>query len=220
MPLPMKVVAKIVLWAVMGAALLRGAVLIYGFIKDAAVDAPSDLPKVWEWFSLFPQEAIALLVIALGAGALATHDSWWPALKRFAGVRDQHQSLTRVTRTAYDAIQSIKTLPTSLGGNDVLRLGTLATLRRRAPYSLEMVTLVLDAVPMHLPGRADDKITVEDLSVTTGHLVTYVFDTAENKRHEISVAGRTYIVTLLESKKLDTPNHSNPIEWVFGITEK
>ena len=124
------------------------------------------------------------------------------------------------TRTAFDSIQSIKTLPTSLGGNDVLRLGTLATLRRGAPYSLGMITLELDTVAMRYPSRADGKIAVEDLTVTKGSRATYVFDAAENKRHEISVAGRTYIVTLLESKRLDTPGVNKPIEWVFGITEK
>ena len=125
-----------------------------------------------------------------------------------------------VMRTAFDETQSINILPSSLGGKHLLRLRNLATLRLGAPYSLEMVTLRQDATPTRLPDIENESITVEDLTITKGSATEYTYDIIKNKRHEIAVAGRAYIVTLLEARKLNTPHIANPIEYVFGITEK
>jgi hypothetical protein len=73
---------------------------------------------------------------------------------------------------------------------------------------------------MRLPDHKNEHIAVEGFTITKGSATAYTFDTAKNRRHEIAVAGRTYVVTLLEAKELDTPHVANPIEYVFGITEK
>ena len=151
---------------------------------------------------------------------LAVLSAVWLVLLGGAAVRYQSPQHTVVTRTAFDETQSIKVLPPSLGGNHVLKLGNLATLRLHAPYSLGMTTLVLDAAPITLPDHRDETMAIEGLAITKGSRTAYTFDTTKNKRHEINVAGRTYIVTLMESKRLDVPGVGNPIEYVFGITEK
>jgi hypothetical protein len=84
MPLHIRVAAKIVLWTVVAAALLRGAVDLYGMVKDLR-DAQGDIPKVWGWLGLLTPETIVLLSIALGASAVATIDGWWPVLRGWAG---------------------------------------------------------------------------------------------------------------------------------------
>jgi hypothetical protein len=84
MPFHIKLAAKIVLWTVFAAALLLAAVRLYGFVRDV-IDAKGDIPKVWGWLSVLSPETIVLLAIALGAGAIATFDSWWPALRQLAG---------------------------------------------------------------------------------------------------------------------------------------
>jgi hypothetical protein len=168
---------------------------------------------------------LAWLCVGVGAATIVygfyrIRQEVWEWLLERARASDRHHSAIRVTRTAFDEAQSISTLPSSLGGKHFLRLGNMATLRLGAPYSLEVVTLRLDATPMRLPDRKDESIAVEDFTITKGSAIEYTFDTTKNKRHEITVVGRTYIVTLLESRKLDTPNFAKPIEWVFGITEK
>lgn len=126
----------------------------------------------------------------------------------------------RASRIAFDDVQSVKNLPAFLGGNDLLRLGNLATLKLGVPYSLEMVTMVLDATPIRLPGSSDEAVEIDGVTLTLGSKAQFVFDVKQNQRHEITVAGRTYLVTLLETKKLDIANVGAPYEFVFGITEK
>jgi hypothetical protein len=79
---------------------------------------------------------------------------------------------------------------------------------------MKSVTLMLDTVPMdisvqHIPG-----VEVQDAK-TYSHAATtpYSFDVDQNKRQEITVADRTFIVTLLGVK-------ANPIEYVFGVSDK
>jgi len=47
----------------------------------------------------------------------------------------------------------------------------------------------------------------------------YLFDVDQNKRREITVAGRMFLVTLLEVRRLSMAA-VDPIEYVFGISEK
>jgi hypothetical protein len=112
-------------------------------------------------------------------------------------------------------------LPPSLGGVDYLNLDNIARLRLYVPYSKEYVTLLLDIIPTDLPSRSGSGISVEGAQIYNQSLgVPYVFDKGTQKRHEITVAGRTFVVTLLQIKQLDVPNVAKPLEYVFGISEK
>jgi hypothetical protein len=83
-----------------------------------------------------------------------------------------------------------------------------------------MVTLILNLVPLQLPDQHNDKISIEGMTFSASPLGSrYVFDMVHNRR-EISVSGRTFIVTLLEINKLSVPNVAAPLEYVFGISEK
>jgi hypothetical protein len=136
---------------------------------------------------------IALVGMAIFGGGFVGCAIWY--FYQPAPLAKPASSGATAIRTAFDETQSIKVLPSSLGGNEVLRLGNLATLRRSVPYSLGMVTLELDVAPMRLPGYRD---SVGDVTIIKGSGSKYTFDTMKNKRHEIAVGGRTYIVTLLE----------------------
>jgi hypothetical protein len=124
---------------------------------------------------------------------------------------------TIVTRPAFKSIQAID----NLGTNDTLHLDDLATLTLFAPYSLMSVTLIFDVTAIHLPNTQIGPYLFKDR-----HFLPhdphdeYLFDIDVNKRREFAVKGRTFIVTLLHTKKLDTPNYANPIEWEFGISEQ
>jgi len=199
---------------------------LYGSVDalDAArfVALVESMPAVY--LQLLPEtrwdNPFVLTITEAGSEYLRRHASTAATHPRNPKGGIESSSGATVVRTAFDETQRINVLPPTLGGNDVLKLGNLAILRLGMPYSLEMVTLHLDATPMRLPDGKNEKITVEGLTITKGGTTKYTFDTAKNKRHEIVVAGRTYIVTLLESKKLDIPKVSNAKEWVFGITEK
>jgi hypothetical protein len=128
---------------------------------------------------------------------------------------------TQTVRRAFSARQSIKVLPPFLGGNMNLRLDNVAVLRLHAPYSMQLVTLILDVVPMDMSVNVSPGISIDGAQ---GYFhnpsAQYVFDVNQNKRREIAVAGRTFVVTLLEVKRLSMAGVANPIEYVFGISEK
>jgi hypothetical protein len=123
-------------------------------------------------------------------------------------------------RTAFSSTQTISVLPPSLGGNSLLRLDNIATLRLSAPYSASLVTLSLDAAPIIFPDVKNPAIQVEDLKISLGSLRQYTFNVTDKKRQEIVVAGRAFIVTLLEVRKIPKPEMPNALEYVFGISEK
>jgi hypothetical protein len=126
-----------------------------------------------------------------------------------------------IVKIKFSETQSIKVLPPSLGGNDTLNLDNVATLKLYGPsYSTTAVTLLLDVVPIELPDKIDGNLQMEG-AYTYNHLsaVKYTFDTAKNRRHEITTAGRTFAVTLQKIILLDVPGVSNALEYQFGISE-
>ena len=88
----LKLGARIIVWTVVATALLLLALRAYGTIKDF-LDAQGDIPKVWGWLNLLSQETTVLLCIAVGAGLLATFDTWWPGLTHLLGIPDAQPSL-------------------------------------------------------------------------------------------------------------------------------
>jgi hypothetical protein len=127
----------------------------------------------------------------------------------------------KTIRHAFSETQSIKVAPPFLGGNMTLRLDNVATLGLHVPYSMQSAPLILDVVPMDLAVEHSPNVSVDGAQ---GYFhsgsANYVFDVQKNKRHDITVAGRTFIVTLQQVKKMDLPGVANPIEYVFGISEK
>ena len=122
---------------------------------------------------------------------------------------------------AFSDVQRIEALPSALGGNDVLRLDNLATLRLTVPYSLSSVTLVLDTAPVKFPAQKRSGTQYEDIQVFSWDPKNvFHFDDGSSRRQEITAGGRTFIVTLLQTEKLDVPGVANPVEWTFGISEK
>lgn len=131
------------------------------------------------------------------------------------------QTIINSIRLLFSETQSIKFLPTALGGNDTINLDNIATLKLYVPSSIDRVTLLLDVVPIALPDKQTDFFKVEDAqsyNQTTG--VTYVFDTNKNRRHEITLKNRTFIVTLQKIRKLKVENIPGALEYQFGISEK
>lgn len=131
------------------------------------------------------------------------------------------QTIISSIRSLFSQTQSIKVLPSSLGGNSTLNLDNIATLILHVPYSMDSVTLLLDVVPVVFPDRYSNLITIEDAQYyNQSNGKQYVFDTGKNKRHEIDIGGRIFIVTLLKIIKLNVAKVSNAIEYQFGISEK
>jgi hypothetical protein len=131
------------------------------------------------------------------------------------------ETIVQSVRNLFSEQQSIKVLPPSLGGNDVLNLNNLATLKLHVPYSEQGVTLLLDVVPEEHPPVKNENFSVEGIRIynhASGE--KFFFDKEENKRKEITIGDRTFVVTLLKIKKLDFKNVAEPFEFVFGISEK
>ena len=146
-------------------------------------------------------------------------------------------------RPPYSATQVIDNLPPSLGGRDVLNLDNLATLRLLTPLEAGKITLLLDVVqyvttqetppveaaPPTIEELPDGNFRVDisetlDMSESLSVLAyspeqKYVFDMDDNKRHEIPVGGRTFVVTLRKIQKLTTEGVNDTVEYEFGIAE-
>jgi len=131
------------------------------------------------------------------------------------------QTIITTIRVFFSQTQSIKTMPSFLGGIDNLNLDNLARLKLHIPYSLSEVNLILDVIPRTADVKTSPGVSVTDAQIydhTRGAI--FHFDTGKDKRHEIRIAGRTFVVTLLQIKRLDVAPVANPLEFVFGISEK
>jgi hypothetical protein len=142
-----------------------------------------------------------------------------------AAIAEQTEAMrsprTQTVRSAFSQTQSIKVLPPFMGGNMTLTLDNVATLRLHLPYSMQMLTLLLDVVPMDMRVVHNENIQVQGAQgYFHSGAATYTFDAQQRKRQEITVADRTFIVTLLKIGRLDISGVANPIEYVFGISEK
>jgi hypothetical protein len=178
-------------------------------------------------FLISPPAWFVFVAIPIAASLI-----WWDIIRRQphvpepAGISGALTDIalpkTQTIRHAFSKTQSIKALPPFLGGNMNLKLDNVAILRLHVPYSMEMATLMLDVVPMDMAVRTSPPwIEVQGVQgYSDSGSTQYVFDVGQRKRQEITVVGRTFVVTLLEVKKLSMANVANPIEYVFGISEK
>jgi hypothetical protein len=143
-------------------------------------------------------------------------DAW----RQFQQAMQPQKSAVSVIRNAFSSTQSIKILPPSLGGNDTLTLANVATLLLGPYYTAFGVTLFLDTPALRLPDKQTAGISIEGARLSPYMGKSYTFDMVQNQRQEVVVAGRTFIVTLMEVKKLEVPKVATPFEYVFGISEK
>jgi hypothetical protein len=121
----------------------------------------------------------------------------------------------------FSSTQSIRMLPPSLGGNNVLSLDNAGVLRSHVPYSENSIALLLDVVTIAMPSRTEQESVSEGIEYynqNTGEV--YVFDTDKNKRHRIVLGTRIFTVTLLKINLLKASNVPNAIEYQFGISEE
>jgi hypothetical protein len=161
-------------------------------------------------FALWIRAAVAAVIGAMALGGLTVAIDW---------VRNK-ESMSVPVRNVFSQTQSIKVLPTSLGGKLELNLDNAATLRLKSPYSLNMITLML-GVPISFPDKHTADISIEGAQIIPDIGKVYTFYTGKNNNsHAVMAAGRVFIITLFKIKKLEIPNVPNPIEYEFGISEK
>jgi transposase-like protein len=141
-----------------------------------------------------------------------------------AAIAEQTQAMrspaTQTVRSAFSQTQTINNFPPFLGGNMALQLDNVATLHLTG-HSTQKITLGLDTVPVDMRVKFDPaKIQVAGAQFFSVGNQQFVFDVHANKRREIEVSGRTFIVTLIQVKRNQTVNVANALEWVFGVSEK
>src|SRR5258708_25300146 len=90
---------------------------------------------------------------------------------------------TQTVRSAFSQTQTINNFPPFLGGNMALQLDTVATLQLAGRYSMQMITLGLDTVPIDMRMRFDPaKIQMTGAQIFSGNHQQFIFDVNENKR--------------------------------------
>jgi hypothetical protein len=118
----------------------------------------------------------------------------------------------------YSSKQTIKNIPTSVGGNDTLNLDNAGTLRTDVsePETASEITLIQNATPMKFPDKDLPGVKVRDLQVYTSapNQKKFKFSFNNQTSHDVQASGRTFVVTLMEIKNYDVP------EYEFGISEK
>jgi hypothetical protein len=126
---------------------------------------------------------------------------------------DLKELLAGASSHHYSSKQTIRMLPSYLGGNDSLNLDNAGTLKL-APGP--EIALIQDVVPLKFPDKKTSKFEIADMQIYVNppDQKRYVFDINDRKQHEIHAGSRTFIVTLLEVRDFD------PKEYEFGISEK
>ena len=115
------------------------------------------------------------------------------------------------TKPLYNSTQEIITYPPSMGGRSSMNLDNIASLDLLTADKGDQITLVLNATTLTLPNA----------EIITGQHPEFVFDSGANKRHQIQVEARKFLVTLLHVEAHPTPNFGwTPKVFVFGISEK
>ncbi|MDG1708115.1 MAG: hypothetical protein P8H03_05100 [Emcibacteraceae bacterium] len=116
--------------------------------------------------------------------------------------------------------QTVNTLPPHLGGKDRLNLGNIGSLLRLVPCNNEMVTMAVDAVPINYPDKVTPNMEVRNLNIMSGPLERIEFNNGVNKRHNIDVDGKVFVVTLIKTEVLEVKNVNNAVSYTFNIAER
>jgi hypothetical protein len=146
---------------------------------------------------------------------------WISSLQWVNGLRPPSKAESGVstvsTRSAFSATESLRVLPPGMVGKEKINLDNLAVLRLSMPSNGDVVTLIVAPVVTNIPANSG---TLGG-QVFTGYSQTLTFDRFKNKRHEVPIEGRTFIVTLLEINQISEPAYlAWSKEYVFGVSEK
>jgi|ERR1700761_1523606 len=131
---------------------------------------------------------------------------------------DDGKRITTV-RTAFSATESIKLWPPFLGGTDTLNLDNVAILRVVVPLN-DQITLILNSTAIRMRDINKDGFQAQGIQLMARDGPEFLFDRTKSRRHEISVEGRTFVVILQDIFPRTIEGVANPIEYVFGISEK
>lgn len=153
---------------------------------------------------------------ASNTGITSTGDNS-PAIGRLSGGLNYH---AHSAPKKFSATQEVNNLPPPLGGNQVLSLAGVATLRLHVPYSEVEVTMRLDAVPQMLGVQASEGIEVTGAQIVRGKANSLRFDTQEHKRHILDVAGSVFVVTLLEVDPRPMEGIGKAMRYKFSVVER
>jgi hypothetical protein len=187
---------RICVWTAAG---LIFFLVLWALYRDAA--------SIWHY------ALAALVIVSLMFGT--------PAFLRWVDFKEEASHQIPRVRAAFSATQNIKLWAPSLGGSETLNLDNTAVLRVIGDASISQITLSLDTVPARLNDMGSPgKFKAEGLQFQIRDpSKEYLFDTDKNKRHEIKVEGRTFVVVLQDV--FPRPKEgSNAFEYFFGISEK
>ena len=120
--------------------------------------------------------------------------------------------VNNLPRQYFSDTQRVIWAPDFLGGHKTLNLDNAATLTARVALSGSIIMVLDDVAVPVIRGSNLFKLS-------TSNNPQYVFD-GKQIRHEIQVGGRTFVVKLKEINNLKIPEVANPVEYVFGISEK
>lgn len=124
------------------------------------------------------------------------------------------------TRALYSATQNIRLWPPSLGGNDILKLDNLVTLKTGVLYDERSITMLLAVVPIEEESIENQSFRAEGIQkIYHKFNQKYIFDIFDQKTHRISYGGRDFLVTLNKIRKIPIKGVSLALEYEFGISE-
>jgi hypothetical protein len=163
--------------------------------------------------------ALSEVVAALGAEPHSSNTTHGTGSHIFAGPVHNPTFHAHAAHAKFSAICELTTLPSYMGGQSVIDLDSVATLRLSPPYSIDSATLALDPVPMRQPDAILPGAEFRDIQVTAGRSKRFSFDTGQNKRHTMEAGGKVFIVTLRETEALSVEGVANPLKFVFAVKE-
>ncbi len=168
------------------------------------------------WFWLRPQELRVPVTHSLNAtfnNSPVTNSN----VNTGSGIFEVHN---HVAPEKFNLEQTISNFPTINGQLSALKLGGLAIMTLGAPYSMTGVTMVLDVTPISLGRGTFDGAEMQNATLTLGNSKDLYFDTGENKRQIIAIAGSIFIVTLIGIYATPRHDFSRPLQFVFSVVEK
>ncbi len=164
----------------------------------------------WGWIVRFGEQKPGISSVtaaANGPGSVAV---------MYGGTQNNNFSEPGFSQT-----QTIRLMPTGMGGNRTLYLDDVGTMTTFAPTTGSMITMLVDAPFVHLPDVTNGTahISNHEFGMSRGPLHELVFDLWGSRQHEVTVSGHVFSVKLIAIRRLQI-NAVNPDEYVFGVREK
>jgi hypothetical protein len=222
--------------AVYVATVVVPAIIVLALTMNATTPTEYQFVRILVWISgisifiivlwALYREGSSIFHIVLAAAVIAAVIVGVPNVLRWVDEREVAQRQIPRVRQAFSAADSIKSWPCFLGGKSNLNIDNIAMLQAdwTAPHNTREITLLLNSISLTEPSRksVQGKFEVACWEVVMRDKDTrsFKFDIASNRRHEIRIDDRTYVVALLEVEKLEIKDVSDPLEYKFGISEK